>query len=273
MSRSGPSSSGGAGGCCFWHDRGSNILEFHLRPEPETTLNAHLFPSTANEPLGPVSIRQTFLEDASWASSGSRTAGSTFGGASRPAQSSQPSRHRDPFLQPVLVSGRRSPPGWVLGPACGLPRGHPAHRNGHFQAELGGSDPGRPAGSCLHGTWLLAPTMDPWCDLGLKCTETAELSVRETAGPASSDPELAGQCVGTGHGVASSLRGRKRGCTGSAAPAGTRIGGSVPRATLTRVTGRAGTFGAAATVSPAATVQVGQLENDSSRPPKAQQTK
>lgn len=91
MSHSGPSFSGGAGGCCCWHDRGSNILEFHLRPEPETTITAHLFPSTANEPLGLVSIRQTFLEGASWASSGSRTAGSTFGGASRPAQSSQPS--------------------------------------------------------------------------------------------------------------------------------------------------------------------------------------
>ena len=43
----GPPPREGLGGCCCGHDGGSNVLELHLRPEPEMTLNAHLFPSMA----------------------------------------------------------------------------------------------------------------------------------------------------------------------------------------------------------------------------------
>ena len=54
------------------------------------------------------------------------------------------------------------------------------------------------AGSCLlWGAWLRAPSADPWCDRGLKCMETAELRVRDTADPASGDPEAhRSACVG-----------------------------------------------------------------------------
>lgn len=60
LSRSGPSSSEGLGAAAAGMTE-AVISWSPTAPEPETTLNAHLFPSTANEPR-PGSIRQTFLE-------------------------------------------------------------------------------------------------------------------------------------------------------------------------------------------------------------------
>ena len=96
--------------------------------------------------------------------------GGTFGGASRPAQSSQPSRRRDPSLQLVLASGGEAHPGGccaqpVVFPEVTLPTEMATFKQNRAGLTL---EDQPEAGSCLHGAWLPAPTVDPWCDLGLK---------------------------------------------------------------------------------------------------------
>lgn len=173
-------------------------------------------------------IRQTFLEDASWASSGSRTAGSTFAGPPGLPRAAAPPDTGTHFCSPCSPLGGEAHPG--VGPSLwSSPRSALPTEMATFKQNWAGLTRKTPAGSCLHGTWLPAPTMDPWCDLGLKCTETAEPSVRETAGPASSDPELAGQC-GDGSRWPRACEEEAGMHRLSSAPRGTRIGGSVPRA-------------------------------------------
>ena len=73
-------------------------------------------------------------------------------------------------LQLVLASGGEAHPGGccaqpVVFPEVTLPTEMATFK----QNRAGLTREDQPeAGSCLHGAWLPAPTVDPWCDLGLK---------------------------------------------------------------------------------------------------------